>query len=50
MSDKQRSISGQGGLVVEAGQKPVPLRLKQKLNGGVAVSVGSAAATQALRP
>jgi len=50
MPDKQRSKSGQGGLVIEAGQKPVSLRLKQKLNGGVADLVGPAAAIQAFRP
>jgi hypothetical protein len=44
MPDKRRSRSGQGGLVIESRPKAGSLRLKQKLNGGSAGLVGSAAA------
>jgi len=41
MPDKRRSISGQGGLVIESRQKPVSLRLNTKLNGGFVGLAGS---------
>src|ERR1700742_482177 len=41
MPDKRRSISGQGGLVIESREKPVPLRLNTKLNGGFVGLAGS---------